>query len=173
MSSFMLAPPKLVKQTGLTCWAASLESWLSMKNQSPVAWHTGTETDIVKDIKEWNVLYQGMGKGVLIDSAGSLTKDGAIWVLENAGMAGKGFPNPKLLTGQFIYNKLKEKGHLYVIRTWVEWSHAEVIYGIEDWENPKKCQVAVMDPRPVHGYYKFDLDSFQTDRSVLIAWLAP
>lgn len=84
------------------------------------------------------VLYQGMGKGVLIDSAGSLTKDGAIWVLENAGIAGKGFPNPKLLTGQFIYSKLKEKGHLYVIRTWVEWSHAEVIYGIEDWENPKK-----------------------------------
>ena len=55
MSSLMLAPPKLVKQTGLTCWAASLESWLSMKQQSPVAWHTGTETDIVKDIKEWNM----------------------------------------------------------------------------------------------------------------------
>ena len=30
-----------------------------------------------------------------------------------------------------------------------------------------------MDPRPVYGYYKFDLDSFQTDRCVLIAWLAP
>jgi hypothetical protein len=169
----MLTPPKLVTQTGLTCWAASLESWLSVKQHSPVAWHTGGEKSIVEDIKTWNVLYQGLGKGVLVDQAGSLTKAGAIWVLENAGMAGKGFPNPKLLTGQFIYSKLKEKGHLYVIRTWPDWSHAEVIYGIENWESSKTCKVAVMDPRPSYGYFKFDLDSFQTDKSVLIAWLAP
>ena len=171
MATFHLPKPKLVKQTGLTCWAAALESWLSAKPDSPVAWRTGGEKSIVADIRTWNELAEGTGQPAMLDDAGSLTKAGAIWVLENAGMAGKGFPNPRLRTGNFIYQKLAAKGHLYVIRTWIKWSHAEVLYGVTDWDKPWKCKVSTMDPRPDYGYYDFDLESFQSDRTLLIAWL--
>ena len=171
MATYQLSKPKQVIQTGLTCWAAALESWLSVKSHSPVAWRSGGEKDIVADLRTWNELAVGTKQAAMLDAAGSLTKAGAIWVLENAGMQGKGFPNPRLLSGSYLYQKLKEKGHLYVIRTWPQWSHAEVIYGISDWDKPLKCLVSVMDPRPTYGYFDFDLNSFQTDRSVLVAWL--
>jgi hypothetical protein len=172
MSKFYLTEPKLVKQTGMTCWAAAMESWLASQPTSPVAWYMKEEKGIVEEIRRWSGLEEGLGKKPFIHSNGGLTKEGSIWVLENAGMEGKGFTNPKLITGRFIETKLRSFGHLYIIRIWSGgMSHGIVAYGIENPESTTACKIAVMDPRPTHGLIMLDLSNLQSDADAFIGWL--
>ncbi len=174
MANYYLSTPKLVKQTGMTCWAAALESWLASTPTSPVAWYMKQEKQIVEEIRSWSKLEEGLGNKPLIHPNGGLTKEGAIWVLDNAGMQGKGFTNPKLIAGSFLESKLKSFGHLYIIRIWSGgMSHGVVGYGIEDAATPSKCKIAVMDPRPTFGLTMLDLSELQSDLNAFVGWLKP
>ncbi len=173
MGKYTVTPePKRVTQSGMTCWAAALESWLGVQTSSPVAWHMKKEADILTEIRSWSKLSEGVGDGALIHDNGGLTKKGAGWVLDNAGLEGKGFPNPRLITGQYLHGRMSAKGHLYIIRIWSGgMAHAVVAYGIENWESAKTCKISVMDPRPDHGLELLDLSNLNTDTNVVVGWL--
>ena len=168
----MLTVPTLALQSGMTCWAAALVSWLSVKPGSPMAWRSSTEGALVRDIRAFSAISKGTGKGELIHENGGLTKEGAGWVLENAGMHGKGFQNPKLVTGRFLHDKMRTHGHLYLIRIWgAGMCHAVVVHGIENWKSPD-CTLWVMDPNPHWGgYVVLPLAEALKDHQLFVCWL--
>ncbi|BDC49471.1 hypothetical protein F183_A17870 [Bryobacterales bacterium F-183] len=170
--SLQLSAPTVITQSGMTCWAAAVLSWLKVKNAGALARYANSEKGIVDAIREWSALNVALGQPALIHDNGGLTGEGSTWVMDNVGSKGIGFKQASIVTGTFILSKLKEKGHLYMIRIWVGgMSHAVVVYGIENANNAKICQISVMDPRPNYGLKQLSLSELRTDHQVWIAWM--
>lgn len=171
--SLQLEVPSIVTQSGMTCWAAAILSWLRVKKAGALARYANSEKGIVDAIREWSALCVALGEPALIHDNGGLTGKGAEWVMDNVGSKGIGYKQASLITGSFILSKLKDKGHLYFIRIWSGGlSHAVVVYGIENANDAKNCRISIMDPRPGYGITKLSLSALRTDLQVWIAWLA-
>lgn len=163
-----LSWPKVVVQTGPTCWAAALESWLHvLGDRAPMLYQGFTEKQLVEGMKAWNKL----SGGKLAGEEAELKSQGALLMIEQMGMKRQSVMFPKGLTGRFLYDKLCACGHLYLIRVWENASHGMVMFGISDWSNPQKCRIFVMDPNPHFGGIKaIKLSELQSDRQVHICW---
>src|SRR5688572_2966508 len=140
--SYYLPIPKEVFQNKerFTCWAASLESWMSVTPNSPASWFIKTQDDA---INEWNTFCD--------DNSGLDAKWGFALMAAAVGMNAEVFKNASNLTASFIYWKLKTYGHLYVFFTGGQTglgnglAHASVIYGISS-SSDNGASVGVMDP---------------------------
>lgn len=169
MGSIVCTAPTSVIQEGMTCWAAALVSWLSVKKESPIAWRIKTKEGILEEIRGWSKLSVGAGESPLIHDNGGLTKEGTIWVLEQTGMRGQAFPVARSLTSQFVMTKLSAFGQLFALRVLDKngLSHAVVIYGI-DGVGPT-ATLNVMDPN--FGLTTRTIGDYQKDRQIFIGWL--
>jgi hypothetical protein len=163
-----LSWPKFVVQSGPTCWAAALESWLhALGDRAPLLYQGQTEAQLVQGLKAWNEL---SGKKLTGDE-NQLRSQGVLLMIEQMGMKRQSFMFPKTLTGKFLHEKLCAAGHLFLIRVWQSASHAMVMFGISDWSKPEKCRIFVMDPNPhFGGICAVHLSELQSDREVHVCW---
>ncbi len=166
MSAFSRELPKKVQQYKdgrFTCWAAALESWMSVTPQSPASWFLKTQDDA---INEW--------KSFSGSNAGLDVKWGFRLLAAAVGMNYKIFKPAGKISGSFLYNKLKTKGYIYVLyaggttNTNGQFGHCVVIYGISDvWSN--ECQVRFMDPWTAN-YKTESLSYFQQANEAVTGW---
>lgn len=170
--SLILTVPQMFLQSGMTCWAAALASWFTVHPSSPLAWRTPTEASLVKEMRAWNTLHAGVykKKEPLLHANDALTKAGIAWLFENAGMAGKAFPLARTITYPYLYQMLRQRKQLLVVRIWSGgMSHALVLYGIQDWSKPA-CQLWVMDPN--RGHQVIPAQELKEDKQLFVCWLA-
>lgn len=168
MSGFSREAPKKVlqyKSDGkFTCWAAALESWMSVTPQSPASWFITTQDDA---IREW--------KSFSDDHSSLEVKWGFRLMAAAVGMEYGVCKPAKKLTGGHIYEKLKLRGHVFLFyaggmtMTSGQLGHCVVVYSIK---NPwgSDCTVSYMDPW--FGEYTIDgpLSYFQGANELIFGW---
>jgi hypothetical protein len=155
---------KTMEQTKLTCWAAALESWMSVTPNSPGSWYLTTQDSAIDNFY------------MFMESNGGLEIQwGFRFMAAAVGMEIGVFKPSSKLSGSFIYSKLKSRGHIYlfyaggVSNTSGEIGHCVVIYGINNpWD--KNCTVSIMDPW--FGEYNVDkpLSFFQNANESVAGW---
>jgi|GEM_PF-2145440 len=160
--------PKLVKQDKKkhTCWAAALESWMSVTPQSPAHWYIKTQEDA---IDEWEMFCNKKGGLDVIW--------GVQFVAAGTGMDLKVFPDASKLTGRFLADKLKTKGHLYFFFAGGQTDigngigHCVVIYRVANFFSDA-CTLSIMDPWPdVQGYTEnCPLADFKKAKEAVVGW---
>lgn len=167
MSGFSRELPRKVQQYKedgkVTCWAAALESWMSVTPQSPASWFMKTQDDALSSWKSFTV------------DGGLEVKWGFRLMAAGVGMEYQVCKPAKKITGALIYSKLKQKSHIYLLfaggmtMTSGQIGHCVVIYGVENpWSND--CKVSYMDPW--FGDYKKDepLSYFQNANEAVVGW---
>jgi hypothetical protein len=167
MSTVFRDLPKLVEQdeSKFTCWAASLEAWMSVTPRSPAQWFIKTQEDA---ISAW--------KSFCNDKSGLNVKEGFPLMAAGVGMDFKVFPRASQLSGAFLSGKLKIKGHIYLFfgggQTGLgnTLAHAVVLYKVSNsWSS--NCTVGVMDPWPGIGFREDEpLASFQKAKEAVVGW---
>lgn len=167
MSTVFRDHPKLVEQdkSKFTCWAAALESWMSVTPKSPAQWFLKTQADA---INEW--------KSFCDDKGGLDVQWGFRLMAAGVGMDYKVFPQASQLSGGFLSGKLQIKGHLYLFFGGGQsglgntLGHAVVLYKVSDsWSS--KCTVGVMDPWPGIGFREAEpLATFQKAKEAVVGW---
>jgi hypothetical protein len=169
MTSFYRPVPNEVFQdpTTHTCWAAALESWMSVTPQSPASWYIKTQEDAINEMKSFCDGNLGL----------SIKQFGFPLMAAAVGMGFEVFLRARELSGNFLYAKLKAKGYLYIFVAGGHTglgntlAHAGVIYGIA---NPwgKNCTVGVMDPWPGKGIRPMQpLADYQKAKEAVVGWL--
>jgi hypothetical protein len=143
MSSFYRPIPREVFQdtTKFTCWAAALESWISVTPDSPASWYISSQEDAIRECADLSDSKKGLSvKDIL----------GFQWLAAACGMRFDVFKPAKKLMGGFLYSKLKSRSHLYIFFAGGDTNlgnglaHASVIYGVDKpWGND--CTLGVMD----------------------------
>lgn len=167
MSSFSRELPKKVlqyKEPGkLTCWAAALDSWMSVTKQSPASWFATSQDKIIEAYEAFT------------DASGALNIEwGFEMMAAGVGMKYGVFKPAKKLSGAFLHSKLRYRSHIYlfyaggVTMASGQVGHAVVIYGIEKpWS--KDCTVSVMDPW-FGNYRKEKLSHFRGAKECVAGW---
>lgn len=130
---YMLKPPKAIKQHALTCWAASLSSFLDVTGAQQISFQDIISRYIATAcIDTYNALYHNHAGDVFAE-----------W--------GVGFeffepPHPQL-TGAEWRQKLREHGHLLMASRYAL-GHVVVVYGsgYDDKGAPNPDWISVMDP---------------------------
>jgi hypothetical protein len=168
MTSFSRELPKKVqqyKEAGkITCWAAALESWMSVTPQSPGSWFLTSQDKIIESYD------------MFTDASGGLEIQwGFRFMAAGAGIEFGVFKPSTKLSGAFLYSKLRYKGHIYLFYAGGmsmasgQIGHAVVIYGIKNpWS--KDCSVSYMDPW--FGEYQQDvpLSYFRQANESVAGW---
>jgi hypothetical protein len=160
--------PKAVLQdtNQFTCWAAALESWLSVTPGCPLAWAIKSQTDAIREYEYF-----------CDDETGARVLKGFRWFAAALGMRFESFKPAAGLSARYVYEKLETKGYLYVFAVGQQTlgngrAHASVIYGISNYET-ERCTVAVMDPWKVGIVPTKSFREYQKAKEILIAWLEP
>ena len=181
MNFYLPAPPEVLQdQSQFTCWAASLESWLSVTPQSPASYLIQTQDDAVAMFSN----------AFTTNKNGLEIKLGFSMLAATAGMQFKVFFKASQLTGDFLYTMLRNRGYLYLffagrgpdlpggtgtscgVAVGNGLAHAVVIYGISNPWNPSKCTLGVMDPWS--GMRAgVDLKCYRQAKEAVVAWLDP
>ncbi|MDQ6785461.1 MAG: hypothetical protein M3033_01390 [Acidobacteriota bacterium] len=166
MSAFSRELPKQVQQYKdgrFTCWAAALESWMSVTPQSPASWFIKTQDDA---IAEWKS-FSGSNSGLDVQWGFRL-------MAAAVGMEYGVFKPAKKISGGFLYDKLKTRGHIYVLyaggmtNTSGQFGHCVVVYGISNlWSD--SCKVSFMDPWTAN-YKDEPLTYFQQAGEAVAGW---
>jgi hypothetical protein len=167
MATFGRELPKEVLQPhdSYKCWAAALESWLDVTPNS-------SGTAYVKTMQDAIALFAPKS-GPL---GGLDIKTEFEFMAEMIDMDYASFPRHKmhLLTGGFLYSKLKHKGHLYIVvsggtvTSSVELAHAGVIWAMANWGGSKPV-LAVMDP--IYGYVPDrPLSYYRSAANAILGW---
>jgi hypothetical protein len=104
MSSIYYEPPREVFQDPkkFTCWAATLESWMSVTPESPASWFIKTQDDAIRTWQDFTGNKGGLN-----------VKSGFQWMAAACGMEFEVFADAKKITGEFLHAKLKERRYLY------------------------------------------------------------
>ena len=144
MASYFLSMPPYVSQSdGHLCWAASLESWLgAVPNR--------------KKFLQLDLLDEAIQRNLVTDD-NSLKKKGLLWIGTTFGMTMKVFCKQKRLTAQYLLERLKKKGYVYLV-----WNppgtmaHVQVIWGV----NTNYESIAYMDPWHGEGYNSQSMDAY-------------
>lgn len=167
MGEFARELPRKVlqyKKGKFTCWAAALESWMSVTPQSPASWMISTQDDA---INQWSMF--------MADNGGLEVKWGFRFMAAAVGMEYKVCKPAKKISGSLIYEKLKYRGHIYLFfaggmtMASGQIGHCVVIYGVSDpWSG--KAKVSYMDPW--YGDYKVrePLSYFQGADEAVVGW---
>lgn len=132
---FTLPPPPIVKQNvelqnkHFSCWAASLESWLTVSPQTQY-----TQDQLMEMFKPWED-----------PSNGGLTSNGWSEVSKKFSLEGTWGTGPELTAG-FLQEKLRNKGFVLIVYNLVPQgpSHVSVVFGVRVRSSGKF--VRVMDP---------------------------
>lgn len=151
-------PPVVTQMDAWACWAAAMESWLRVVPGRKIR----TQHDLMGEMEQ---------KHLLTDDGGLKLSKGLPILARKVGMNVAVFPKHKELTFQFLYDKVKSKGHLYLIyhpdgnQGYV--AHAHVVWAIGgDWE-----WVYVMDPYKGKGYRAFDMDDYWSQsKEFVVGW---
>lgn len=168
----VLSQPPEVKQTGkVTCWAAALEAWLCVtKNRTYVS-----QADLLEKYKSYSTdapdqsLYQGISitgiKALAATKEISMSYQIFYQLASPVTTAGNSLLAPNLLS-----DKLKKKGHLFLIHRIDGGAHATVVYGYDDTNvltiaNP---DLKVMDPGK--GYTTRSFESYRFATPVFLGW---
>ena len=142
-------PPRPVRQESQrTCWAAALVAWMQATGKRH--WHIQSEKTAIS--------YFSHG----VNDAGSLTvkgdairnkqgdalmrlPSGVEWVADEFGMGLKVHNRSQRVAGWFLYQKLKQHGHLYFLFARGAIGHAAVVYKVSrPWT--EDCALGMMDP---------------------------
>jgi hypothetical protein len=168
MSTVYYKPPREVFQDPkkFTCWAAALESWMSVTPESPMNWLIKTQDDAIRNWADFTG-----------DNGGLNVQSGFKWMAAACGMEYSVFPDAKELTGNFLHAKLKARRYLYFFFAGGETNlgnglaHASVIYEIsKPWS--KDCSISVMDPWVGKGIRPGQpLEVYRQAKEAVIAWL--
>jgi hypothetical protein len=170
--------PKVVSQGDeALCWASSLESWLDVvvhdKGEAEGVW-TGADAQRNRvdglpwkrqklELKNMKNLW-----GDLTNPDQSLTAEGIKIMLLDLGMDGD-IKMPNTLTFEYLSERLRTKGHLYIAYFSVHMYHAVVAYGFVS-----SGELLVMDPNPQRGLIRRDVDFFKESNRVsklmLVSW---
>jgi hypothetical protein len=166
MSGFYHPMPREVLQDTdrFTCWAAALESWMSVTPESPLSWAIRTQDDAIREYEYF-----------CDDAGGAGVLKGFRWFAAALGMRFESFKPAAGLSAAYVYEKLETKGYLYVFAVGQKalgngQAHASVIYGISD-DETEDCTVAVMDPWKSGIVPAKTFGEFQKAEEILIAWL--
>lgn len=167
MGEFARELPRKVqqyKEGRFTCWAAALESWMSVTPQSPASWRISTQDDAIDDYY------------MFMESNGALEIQwGFRFMAAGVGMEFKVCKPATKLSGALIYEKLKNRGHIYLFYAGGmtmasgQIGHCVVIYAVTDpWSG--KPLVSYMDPW--FGDYKVrePLSYFQNAKEAVVGW---
>lgn len=143
---YMLKPPPARRQNSLTCWAASLSSWLSVKG--------------VEEIATEGILARYFGTSCT-DTDNALPLATAQEVYSEWGVEFEFFvPGDGLPSGEQWRERLRRHGHLLLAKTGHATGHVVVVYGsgfdADGMPNPE--YISVMDPL-IGGYQNVRADS--------------
>lgn len=168
MSSVYYEPPREVFQDPekFTCWAAALESWISVTPNCPASWFIKTQQDAIDNWKDFTGSKSGLN-----------VKEGFPWLAAACGMEYKVFKSAKDLTGDFLYSKLKTRRYLYFFFAGGQTglgnglAHASVVYEIsKPWS--KDSSISVMDPWVGKGIRPGQpLAVYRGANEAVVAWL--
>ncbi|HSB64037.1 MAG TPA: papain-like cysteine protease family protein [Thermoanaerobaculia bacterium] len=152
---FVRGLPPLVFQPSTDewiCWAAAMESWLRVTPNRKVR----TRDELVG-------LFQGD-----TDDSGALLKKGLPRLITMARMDVKAFPKSGPgLSLDFLYQKLVERGHLYLMFSSSGVGHANVVYAVDE----ELDYIGYMDPWPGMGYRSRSIGDFRDAASeFLVGW---
>ncbi len=176
-----LTMPKEVRQppNSYKCWAAALEAWLGVTPQAGGFQGLSMEEAVKLFTHKSN---QGPEDPYSANALGGLNMHGKDadnefnFMAVMVGMDFLVFPKDKmkLLTGSFLYPKLKDKGHIYIVVSGGQvtndptLAHAGVIWAMKDWSSAD-CIVAVMDP--IHGYVPDrPLSYYRSAANAIVGW---
>jgi hypothetical protein len=143
---YMLKPPPVRKQNSLTCWAASLSSWLSVTGVQQIA------TD--------DVIGRYIGTSC-IDQDNALPLATAQEVYSEWAVEFEFFvPGDGRPTGEQWRDRLRKHGHLLLANTGHDTGHVIVVYGsgFDTEGRPVPGYISVMDPL-VGGHQNIRADS--------------
>lgn len=158
-------PREVLQDTDqFTCWAAALESWMSVTPESPLGWAIKTQDDAIREYEYFCDSRDGQ----------SIVKSFK-WFAEALGMNFEIFRPGRELSAAYIYEKLKSKGYLYVFivgqpKIGNGLAHASVIYGIAG-TGSGECTVGVMDPWITGIVPSKSFAEYQMASEVVVAWL--
>ena len=166
--TFYEPPPTIYQDpTQYTCWAAALESWISVTPNCPISWAVQTQEQA---IDHWDMF---------TDSKNGLSKEGFKWMAAACGMNYKPYKKAKDMTGTYLDGKLKKRRYLYLFFAGGATglgnglAHAVVVYEIsKPWS--KNCTISVMDPWPGNGRMPGQpLTNYTKAKEVVVAWFEP
>ena len=152
-------PPRWVKQTGVKCWAASLEAWLDATPGRPKL----TQDYLVRRFSDHpDGSLNPMKFGPISETAGMG------WNIMTLQSPRPGNPQ---VTPDLIQSLLNERGLLYVAyQVSSTWWHAIVVYGINS-QASGWTMLNVMDPEPNVGFTQRPLpELFSVADFILVGW---
>lgn len=167
-----LTMPKEVRQppNSYKCWAAALEAWLAVTPQAAIQ---GVSMEEAVQLFAHRSSANPLGG---LNMHGKDADNEFNFMAVMVGMRYQIFLKHEmnLLTGGFLYPKLKNKGHIYIVVSGGQvtsdpkLAHAGVIWAMKDWSSPD-CIVAVMDP--IYGYVPDrPLSYYRSARNAVVGW---
>jgi Papain-like cysteine protease AvrRpt2 len=150
---YMLKPPPARRQNSLTCWAASLSSWLEVLGVQKIA-----TDDVVGG-------YIGTS---CINIDNSLPESTAAEVYDEWAVKWEFFvPSDGKPTGAQWRERLKKRGHLLLALTGHALGHVIVVYGsgFDSTGAPDPNYISVMDPM-IGGHQNIRADSLPTSFAI-------
>jgi hypothetical protein len=169
-----VAPKVVVQKNNQCCWAGALEAWMSVTPTSPASWFIKTQDDALKHYKPFLMSEEGgldvTGRKFKKDANDPGWVGGVEFMAAGVGMGLKVFKKASAITGAFLYEKLKGKGHLYFMFGQGTIGHAAVIYKIVHPLAPTKCVLSMMDPWPGKGLITRTLAEVQANNEAVIGW---
>jgi hypothetical protein len=216
--------PRVVTQANeKICWAAALESWMSVTPQSPASWFLKTQRDALRqwqtftengeaatfNLGTYDTLQEAQRALATLTETGTIVKDadgkftittvvanagglkikpldyetasgekkraagGLEWVAAGVGMDLAVFKPARKLTGAFLYQKLRFKGHPYLIFSvgapGSTIGHACVVYKIIN-PHGTNCVVSMMDPWKGLGKIDRPMSELQGANEAVVGW---
>jgi hypothetical protein len=129
---YMLEPPEVRHQSGLTCWAGALSSWLKVRGMAE-----RSVNDMVFDLSATSC----------IECDNSLPHAHVEEVFGEWGVVWENFSGVRPRSYSTFYTRLKDFGHLLLVEG-TGLSHAVVVYGVgfDDQGRPNPGWFSIMDP---------------------------